>query len=146
MTTGGTLETPAQGTTATGSPTTPDGVKEKRRRSLFGTLGGNKDKTTDVTGEPVDTDAETKQKSASSGMLGSLFRRPSRVAKGEKEISKKNTASPATVDESNTAPNPINNETSTTTTEPTTTMHEPTTESQANGHAPTQNVPVHAAA
>jgi len=79
-------------------------------------------------------------------MLGSLFRRPSRAARGEKEVSKKHTASPTTVNESNTALTPINNDTPTTVTEPTTTMHETTTDSQANGAAPTQNVPVHAAA
>ncbi len=145
MTTSENLDTPILGTNGTGSPTTPDAVEEKRRTSLFGSLGGKKDRTTEVTGETGAIDGETKQKPASSGMLGGLFRRPSRAARGEKEVNKKHIASPTIVDESNTTSTPIN-EIPTTITEPTTTMHETAIESQEIGVAPTQNVPVHAAA
>ncbi|KAM5429935.1 hypothetical protein McanCB56680_001501 [Microsporum canis] len=56
------------------------GLKEKRRTSLFGTLGGKKEKKTEVEGET--SEGETPKKT---GSLSQLFRKPSKAVKKEKE-------------------------------------------------------------
>lgn len=100
----------------------------------------------DVGSDSEVIDGETKQKSTPSSKLGGLFRRPSRAVKEEKEVSKNPTTNPATnpatVNESTDAPAPISKETPATMTETPKTIAEP----QSSGIAPTQNLPVQAAA
>ncbi|EZF29033.1 hypothetical protein H101_07280 [Trichophyton interdigitale H6] len=55
------------------------GLKEKRRTSLFGNLGGKKEKKPEAEGEA--SEGETKK----SGPLSQLFRKPSKAVKKDKE-------------------------------------------------------------
>ncbi|KAK2877758.1 hypothetical protein FQN49_001234 [Arthroderma sp. PD_2] len=59
------------------------GLKEKRRTSLFGTLGGKKDKKPEVEGEA--SEGEATKKTGSLAQLGGIFRKPSKAVKKEKE-------------------------------------------------------------
>ncbi|EZF27033.1 hypothetical protein A7C99_1461 [Trichophyton rubrum] len=91
------------------------GLKEKRRTSLFGNLGGKKEKKPETEGEA--TEGETKK----SGPLAQLFRKPSKAIKKDKEP----TANPVSEAE------PIAEEPATETPAATT-----TTEQAANGEDP----------
>ena len=71
-----TEETPATETTATAEPAqvTP---KDKRRTSIFGSLGGKKEKKSETSeGEGAESDSKPK-----SNKLGGLFRKPSKAVK-----------------------------------------------------------------
>ena len=84
--------------------TTPDALKERRRSSFFGTLGGKKEKRSDVISDTEGTDGEGK-KSASTKLTG-LFRKPSRAVKGGSSTDA-SASSPAAVAESSEAPAPV---------------------------------------
>ncbi|KAI9814451.1 MAG: hypothetical protein M1827_003307 [Pycnora praestabilis] len=111
------LEPPAEATTAlpaaTAAPVTtvpaataPDAVKEKRRSSFFGTLGGRKDRRSDSDNGVVDS--APKQRSPSPlPKLGGLFRNPSRAMKGNKDAVKKDAAPVAPSTEKATNDMPI---------------------------------------
>lgn len=139
--TGGTLDTPTTGTAPTATATTPEAVKDKRRTSFFGSLGGKKERTAEVGPESEVVDGESRQKSTPTSKLGGLFRRPSRAAKGEKDVSKNQSTSPTAVTDSTETPVPISKDTPAATTE-TPATHDITAEPQANGIAPAQSTPV----
>ena len=74
-----TTETPSKDIPTSPIATTPDTSKDKRRQSFFGTLGGKKERRTDVTSDSEVTDGEGKK--SASGKLGGLFRKASRSTK-----------------------------------------------------------------
>lgn len=74
-------ETSAAVSSPTATATTPDGTKDKRRTSFFGTLGTRKEKKSDT---PSDTEAIDGEKKTPT-KFGSIFRKPSRrVASGSR--------------------------------------------------------------
>ncbi|KAK2809954.1 hypothetical protein FQN50_003368 [Emmonsiellopsis sp. PD_5] len=83
-------EEPAAEEPTPSESTTPAAVKEKRRTSIFGSLGTKKEKKAEpaAEGEAAATEEEAKPKAASSSplpKLGGVFRRVSKVGKKEKE-------------------------------------------------------------
>ncbi|EEQ88117.1 hypothetical protein RJZ56_005244 [Blastomyces dermatitidis] len=74
-------ETPAEPAAA---ETIPPAVKEKRRTSLFGTLGSKKEKKPESTTDGEQATEEDKAKSPGQ-MFGGVFRRVSKAGKKEKE-------------------------------------------------------------
>ena len=80
--------TPALTTTDVVAPISPEpAIKEKRRQSFFGSLGGKKDKKVDST-----SDNET-----TGGKLGGMFRRASRSTKGFQAVLTDPSAPPAPI-------------------------------------------------
>ncbi|KAK2730948.1 hypothetical protein FQN55_005270 [Onygenales sp. PD_40] len=83
-------EEPAAEEPTPSESTTPAAVKEKRRTSIFGSLGTKKEKKAEpaAEGEAAATEEEAKPKAASSSplpKLGGVFRRVSKAGKKEKE-------------------------------------------------------------